>query len=358
MLNAQTYHYPQPTLRVVTGWLPVNPYYGSDPQYDVDGHADNYMLSPATPLTPQDPYGAYTLPDNLRPWSSYGPRYPPTSTSTSTYARYSGYDASHYTTEPPTRARPVMAPIEGPSNVFSTHSLHSSLPHSLPNPVAGGRELPHPSNTARVASQMQSYEASQIKASAYPKGSHLVHGNQSKLPTRNSSVTSARPVDLDVPASLKPTTISTTSSEASPLPMLPSSSASPDISPTTTTAPPNQSSGSGGMSQHGTLSIDHSSMYNLHGASLSDTRLQHVGPTSNTYTFSIARRDPQQSSTVSCNGGEGQIGEVTTYVPLSYPSEPTDSRTFSMGSSRHGSVDGRMHTIPQRSSMPSIGQEV
>ena len=358
MLNAQAYHYTQPPLRLMTGNLPANPYYPTDGHCEVDSRSDNYMLSPATPLTPSDPFASYPpTSDNVRAWSAYGHRYAPPITA-SHYGRYPTYDAHQYTAELPTRTRPSAAPVEGPNNVFSTHNLHMSLPHALPNPVAGGRELPLPSVAARGSATMHAHEASQTKALTYSKPYTYAQSSHASSSTRTGSIMSSRSSELAAPVPQKPPTISTTSSSTSPISVLPSSTGSPDVSPTTTSAPPpDQSITDSGLHQHGSLAVDHSALYGIPSASLSETRLQHAGTTSSMYTFSIARRDQQASSVTATGSDDGQIGVPSAYLPLQYPPEMSTSRTYSLGSSRHGSVDNRIHALSQRSSMPSIGHE-
>lgn len=347
MLNAQQeYHYAQPPLRLMTGNFSVNPYYAADSQYDTDSQSDNYMLSPATPLTPNDAYTAYPLPDSTRNWPSYSNRY------VSSYARYSSYDQAPYTTELSTRTRPAMT--DGSSGVFSTHGLHMSLP----NPVPGGRELPPPTVGARSQIQTQSYEASHLRSEAYSKPYSYWPSGQATAGARNGSIASSRSSELVAPILQKPSTTPTIGSDHSPLTLLPSSTGCPDISPMATTTNAEHTDAETSLSQHRGLGIEHHSLYGIPTASVSETRIEHARPPSNTYTFSIAPRGHQIHNELPSGSEDGQIGTSSaTYVPIQYPAEPSDARTYSLGSSRHGSINNRIHALSQRSSVLSMRQD-
>lgn len=336
MLNAQqAYHIPtQPSLRLVTGNLPVNPYYPADTHYDSDPGPENYMLSPATPLTPNDPYAAYGFPDNARSWPPYNSRY------VSGYTRYPAYEQAQYTTELPTRSRAPNGMMTGSSGVFATQGLHMALPNPVPASISANRELPLPTVGARQQSQAHSFEVSQARTTAYSKAFHQWSGHQVAANARNGSITSSRSSEFAAPIPQKPASTTTNGSEQSPATLSASSRASPDISPTTTTA------------------VDHvhaESFYAMPSASLSDSRLEQPGPTGNLYTFSIARRPQPGDSEVITASEDAQIGSSATYVPIPYPTDAPTGRPYSLESSRQSSTDHRVHGLAQRSSMPSIG---
>lgn len=352
MLNAQAYHYVQPPLRLMTGNLPVQAYYPADGHYDADSHSDNYMLSPATPLTPNDPYAAY-LPETTRNWSSYGNRY----VSSASYSRYSGYESAPFPTELPMRARQAMTTMDGPNNVFSTHGLHMSLPNpmsnTMPNTIPGGRELPPPTMGGRVQAPTQSYEARPV---SYSKAYSYWPNTQATAGARNGSITSSRSSELAAPMPQKPSVAASLSLATSPTTLQPTSTDAPNLSPRTTTAPTDHANNDISLPHHHGLGIEHAPLYGIPSASSSDTRLHHAGPASNTYTFSITRRDQQNLHGTPTGSDDGQIAGATTYMPIQYPDEPSSGRTYSNVTSRHGSTDARVHALSQRSSMPSIGQ--
>jgi hypothetical protein len=347
MLNAQPTYCAQPPLRLMTGNLPVNAYY-AEPQYDSEPHSDNYMLSPATPLTPSDPYGGgYGLQDSHRQWPQYsGGRYVPP------YPRYPTYDSAPFMTELPTRTRSAMMDSSG--GVFSTHGLQTSLPaSSVPNCIPGGRDLPLPLMGARSYAQAYSHEVQQSRPHNYPKdASWLTSSGPPMMSARRGSLTNLRSAEPLAPPSSRSTTTTTTASDNSPLSVLPCTTDSSDTSSAITktkTTPHNVVSP--GLPQQSTFAHEHEPIYGLPTASVSDSRLPATAPTGQ-YTFSIARRNTQPNVE-----DDHQIGDPSAYVPLQYPPEHSTSRTYSLGSTRHGSIDNRMHSLTHRNSMPSMTPE-
>jgi hypothetical protein len=354
-LNAQqAYHYPQqPSLSLTTRGLPVNPYYPGEAPYDNDSQADNYMLSPATPMAQHDAYAVYGLPDGGRSWSASNNRY------NMCYPRYSEHDSATYAYDTGHQhRRPAVSDSSGGS--FSTSALQTSLPPQ------GGRVLPPPNAGARTQLQAHPYDIPQMRANTstgvatnvplptYSKSTQGWAIDQATSGARNDSIASSRSGDIAAPTPLKPHTASSASSGDSTLTLLSSSGADADIS-TTGAASIQSVNIDSGVSTRDGLGITNSQhpMYAMPTGSASETRLRHNGPGFCQSTFSIERR--QQSRSELTTNEDRYIGS-TPYVPLQYPPEQGNP-IASTSSIRHGSAAGRINGLPHRSSMPVLNQE-
>lgn len=377
-LNAQQtgYGYQQAHQPLSIATTSLQYYAGDGQQYETESPSDNYVLSPTNTMPPpHDPYArGYGMHENNRMWSNpiNQNRYQMPS-----YTRYEqdpsssyGYGAYNST------RRPAMSDGSG---AFNISSLSNSLPNPpterlvLPLPNAGGRQQYQASYDMmpiRTSSSNFMGGSSTMAAAAFGKNApNWMAEQQATSGARNNSIASSRSSDIAAPVPQKPSTASSTSSDATSLAYI-SSSASPDISPTTTSASdhiprhtdttdhhgiPSNNLHQSNTTQHHESSHAQSehSMYSLPSGAASDTRLGQSSGTSGMYTFSIARR-PTTNNEPSTTDNALVNGLPYTSIP---PLVEQHGRVAAIPSFRHETPSSGANTLHHRSSMPIMGHD-